>query len=52
MEKPDGNERFSLKPRTLRSSELFAGAKEILIEHNQQLYRLMITKADKLILNK
>ncbi len=38
--------------KILKSIELFAGCREILIEHNREYYRLMITKAGKLILNK
>jgi hemin uptake protein HemP len=52
MEKESGKRLSPSRPRTLRSAELFAGAKEVLIEHDQQVYRLMITRAGKLILNK
>ncbi len=38
--------------RILHSHELFTGNREILIEHKNEFYRLMITKAGKLILNK
>lgn len=38
--------------RTLSSSSLFAGAREIGIEHHGALYRLKITRQGKLILNK
>lgn len=38
--------------RTFRSEELFAGMREIVIEHSKDQYRLLITKAGKLILNK
>ena len=34
------------------SSELFRGRREVVIEHHGQEYRLLITKADKLILTK
>lgn len=34
------------------SQELFNGTREVLIEHDSTYYRLMITKAGKLILNK
>ena len=34
------------------SEELFRGTREIIIEHSGQHYRLRITKAGKLILNK
>lgn len=36
----------------LRSSELFGVHKEILIEHQAQLYRLRLTSLGKLILTK
>lgn len=35
-----------------RSEELFRGQREITIEHSGTVYRLRITKAGKLILNK
>ena len=38
--------------RTYNSQELFAGANEIGIEHDGQIYRLKITRQGKLILNK
>jgi len=38
--------------KTWRSEELFSGKREILIEHEGAYYRLLITKAGKLILNK
>ena len=34
------------------SSQLFGSEKVVLIEHAGQTYRLLITKQDKLILNK
>lgn len=34
------------------SSALFKGAREIVIEHNGDFYRLRITRQGKLILNK
>lgn len=40
------------KEQIYRSEELFRGAREIIIEHVNTQYRLMITKAGKLILNK
>ena len=40
------------KRRTVRSEELFQGAREITIMHGESKYRLQITKAGKLILNK
>lgn len=38
--------------RTLRSEDLLRGAREVLIEHGKETYRLRLTKAGKLILNK
>ena len=38
--------------RTLSSSNLFEGRREIAIEHGEAVYRLKITKQGKLILNK
>ena len=37
-------------PRRLRSDELFAGAREIVIEHHGRIYRMRITQNGKLIL--
>lgn len=37
---------------SIRSEDLFQGSREIVIEHAQEKYRLIITKAGKLILNK
>lgn len=39
-------------PRSLRSEDLLQGAREVLIQHGQEMYRLRLTKAGKLILNK
>jgi hemin uptake protein HemP len=41
-----------LEIAVLRSTELFAGRREICIEHAGQLYRLRITRSGKLILQK
>jgi hemin uptake protein HemP len=38
--------------RTFRSEELFKNDREVLIVHGEMRYRLQITKAGKLILNK
>ncbi len=40
------------KKKIYRSEDLFAGEREIVIEHGDARYRLQITKAGKLILNK
>ncbi|WP_425617211.1 hemin uptake protein HemP [Anatilimnocola sp. NA78] len=42
----------SQKPRVYRSDELFGGDREIWIEHGDLQYRLRITSAGKLVLNK
>jgi hemin uptake protein HemP len=41
-----------LAVRTVSSSSLFAGDREIGIDHGGSLYRLKITRQGKLILNK
>ena len=38
--------------RIVSSSELFSGHREVLIRHGKDCYRLLITRAGKLILNK
>jgi hemin uptake protein HemP len=38
--------------RSIRSEDLLQGAREVLIQHGQETYRLRMTKAGKLILNK
>ena len=38
--------------RTVDSQELFAGQKSVLIRHQDEIYRLLLTKNDKLILQK
>ena len=49
---PEDKKLSSEPAKVWRSEELFKGAREILIEHDSTCYRLMITKAGKLILNK
>lgn len=39
-------------PRVVRSAELFAGGRVVVIEHAGQQYRLLITRNDRLILQK
>nr|WP_246431369.1 hemin uptake protein HemP [Paenochrobactrum gallinarii] len=41
-----------LNLKTYGSSELFEGAKEVVIKHAGSVYRLKITRQGKLILNK
>jgi hemin uptake protein HemP len=38
--------------RMLQSEELFSGRREILIAHGQEIYRLRLTRSNKLILHK
>lgn len=38
--------------RLLQSEDLFSGRREILIAHGQELYRLRLTRSNKLILHK
>lgn len=47
-----GDQPVSRNVRTVRSPDLFSGSREIQIWHNGELYRLCITKNDKLILQK
>lgn len=39
-------------PRTVPAAEIFAGEREICIEHEGEIYRLRITRRNKLILQK
>jgi hemin uptake protein HemP len=39
-------------PRVVASSDLFAGGRVVVIEHAGQQYRLLITRNDRLILQK
>lgn len=39
-------------PRIIRSADLFAGMKEVIIEHEHDQYRLRCTSKGKLILTK
>jgi len=43
---------MELDKRTFKSEELFHKEREIIILHGEARYRLIITKAGKLILNK
>jgi hemin uptake protein HemP len=38
--------------RTISSAELFHGAREVLIQHDEKTYRLQVTRNGKLILVK
>jgi hemin uptake protein HemP len=39
-------------PRTLSSAEILQGEKKVLITHGEEIYRLLVTRNDKLILQK
>lgn len=54
MQKPEsGSANESKRPvRQLTAAEIFAGSKEVIIEHAGQRYRLRITRSGKLILTK
>jgi hemin uptake protein HemP len=41
-----------LEPRVLSSRDLLAGAREVIIQHGQEQYRLRLTSSNKLILVK
>ena len=38
--------------RTIRSEDIFQGDREVIIQHGDGSYHLLITRAGKLILNK
>lgn len=40
------------QPRIVNSKDLFEGDKEVCIDHKGAVYRLKLTRQDKLILNK
>lgn len=46
------NERFQRRLRQVRSADLFQGARALIIVHNDEEYRLRITRLGKLILTK
>ena len=51
--KPPGDEAtVPGRPRAIASPELFRGAREVVILHQQEQYRLRITRQGKLILTK
>ena len=52
-ESPCGDERpLGREPRTIRSEDLLGDEKEVVIVHENQLYRLRRTRNGKLILQK
>ena len=50
--KPGGCPTAASLTRTVTSSDLFGGAKTVLIQHAGEQYRLIVTKNDKLLLQK
>ncbi len=42
----------AVQQRLVRSEELFQGGREVLIAHGQEIYRLRLTRSNKLILHK
>jgi hemin uptake protein HemP len=40
------------QPRTLASAEILQGERKVLITHGNETYRLLVTRNDKLILQK
>lgn len=51
-ERPGEHSRQGQEERRIPSAELFQGRQAVLIQHGKEVYRLLITKAGKLILNK
>lgn len=47
-----GAQPFGKVPRMISSQDLFAGEKLVLVRHEQEVYRLQVTAAGKLILTK
>lgn len=52
MNPPKSDKIVSFAKRVLTSEELLQGEREVMIKHSNEYYRLMVTKAGKLILNK
>ncbi len=50
--KPGACPTAALLTRTVESTDLFGGAKTVLILHAGEQYRLIVTKNDKLLLQK
>lgn len=50
--KPVPESRPASAPREITSAEILRGAKEVLIRHGEETYRLILTRNDKLILHK
>ena len=52
LEQQSGSVPPSEVPRTVHSDELLQGARELLIRHGEETYRLRLTRNGKLILQK
>jgi len=50
--RPSAENRPVRPVRTVRSEDLLGGARELLIEHAGAIYRLRVTRNDRLILGK
>jgi hemin uptake protein HemP len=50
----EGTRRLEAAPRppVIHTEQLFGAAREVIIKHGEEEYRLRITRADKLILTK
>lgn len=48
----DSRPQGRLQVRTLKSEDILRGSKEVVIEHAGAVYRLKLTRQNKLILNK
>jgi hemin uptake protein HemP len=46
------NRPFAKSPRTISSRELLRGEKLVIVQHEQESYRLQVTASGKLILTK
>ncbi len=51
-DKPTPKDETQVACKTISAEELFDGEREILIEHEGEIYRLRITRRNKLILQK
>nr|WP_244630491.1 hemin uptake protein HemP [Nitratireductor aestuarii] len=50
--RPDAGGKGHTSVRTLKSEDILRGSKEVVIEHAGTVYRLKLTRQNKLILNK
>lgn len=50
--RPDAGGKWHTSVRTLKSEDILRGSKEVVIEHAGTVYRLKLTRQNKLILNK